>query len=156
VSVPPTIGEMTVTKIVAYVAAVEHAHVVDYVHAVTMANVVVYVYAVAEADRETAAATTQAQSPPRYSAPAPVATGGDCYDGSPVPAYIITRESGGDPNAVNPSSGAYGCFQELPGHFNSGGACAGLSMYSVADQKVCAQRLIDGSGGTLAPWALTR
>jgi hypothetical protein len=134
--------------------------IIDYTHAVQMTKAVEYVGAVDQANLKAyvAAVTPPPPAPERYSAPTPSAApsggGGDCYSGSPVPDWIINRESGGNPNAVNPSSGAYGCYQELPGHFNNGAVCSGLSMYSVDDQKVCAQRLIDASGGSLAPWAL--
>jgi soluble lytic murein transglycosylase-like protein len=43
------------------------------------------------------------------------------------PAYIIQRESRGNPGAVNSSSGAMGCAQILPSHFSAGGGCAGQS-----------------------------
>jgi type II secretory pathway pseudopilin PulG len=126
---------------------------VVYLAATNDANLTTYVNAVEQADAEAALQNSQAQPTQQYSAPSSGGASGDCFDGSPIPAWIVNRESGGDPNAVNPSSGAYGCYQELPGHFNAGAVCGGLSMYSVADQKTCAQRLIDAAGGSLAPWA---
>lgn len=77
--------------------------------------------------------------------------GGGCYDG-PVPAYIVDRESGGDPGAVNPSSGAFGCFQFLPSTWSS--SCSDLAR-DVAGQVECANRISDG-GTNLAPWSATR
>jgi Transglycosylase SLT domain len=52
---------------------------------------------------------------------------GPCAASAPAgfPGWIIQRESGGDPNAVNSSSGALGCAQILPSHFAAGGGCAG-------------------------------
>lgn len=77
-----------------------------------------------------------------------------------VPAWIIDRESRGDPNAVNGSSGAMGCVQELPGHFaevspwnsNAHGTCYGLDPNTQAGQLECANRLSSG-GSNLNPWA---
>lgn len=113
----------------AYLAAVESARV--------------------EAERAAQAAQRATQTVSR----APVSISGDC---APVAAIIgwgiVNRESGGNPGAVNPSSGAIGCSQTLPSHYNSGGTCAGLDMYSVAGQTECTQRLYDASG--LRPWAL--
>lgn len=78
---------------------------------------------------------------------------GEC-SGFAIPDYIIERESGGNPQAVNPSSGAFGCGQVMPMHWN-GGACDGLDRTNVDHQRECVDRL--SSGGTnLAPWAATR
>lgn len=80
-------------------------------------------------------------------------TGGDC---APVAAIIgwgiVNRESGGNPNAANPS-GAFGCSQTLLSHYN-GGICSGLDPYTVAGQAACTQILYDRAG--LSPWAQTR
>ena len=82
----------------------------------------------AEAQRQRSAA----QARPRPSAPRTTATPavtGSCAAMKPAgfPDYIIQRESGGNPNAVNRSSGAQGCAQIMPAHFRSGGGCAGMS-----------------------------
>lgn len=90
---------------------------------------------------------------PDLSAPveqSPPSSGGDC-SGFPLPDYIIQRESGGDPYAVNPSSGTFGCAQLQPFHFNGGGACAGFST-DIAGQIACTYELQRRAG--LAPWAL--
>jgi hypothetical protein len=71
-----------------------------------------------------------------------------------IPAYIVQRESGGDYNAVNPQSGAFGAYQLLPGHFAPGGACAGLSK-DPAGQDACAAKLWNGGAGS-SNWAATR
>jgi hypothetical protein len=132
-----------------YAAVTTQAHVVDYVNAVTQAHVVDYVNAVANAE-----AAQVRRTLPDLPAPAPSNVGGSCT-GFSVPDYIIQRESGGNPGAVNPSSGAIGCTQTLPEHYSPGGACAGLDMHSVDGQRQCTWILSDG-GTNLAPWALTR
>jgi Transglycosylase-like domain len=76
-----------------------------------------------------------------------VAGGGGCYAG-PIPAYIVNRESGGNPNAVNASSGAYGCFQIMPYVWNAN--CGDLDR-GVNGQIACADRISNG-GTNLAPW----
>jgi hypothetical protein len=62
------------------------------------------------------------------------------------PSSIVMRESGGNPTARN-ASGAYGCAQIMPMHFNSGGTCAGLGY---AD---CWAKMYREQG--LRPWACT-
>lgn len=79
---------------------------------------------------------------------------GDCT-GFAIPDYIIQRESGGNPWAVNPSSGAFGCAQVMPFHWAPGGACAGLDRWSIEDQRTCVDWLSQG-GTRLSPWAATR
>lgn len=74
--------------------------------------------------------------------PEPVASGGG--GGSPIPGYIVQCESGGDYNAVNPSSGAYGKYQIMPFHWN-GGICSDLDR-SPAGQDKCAARIWETSG----------
>ena len=79
---------------------------------------------------------------------------GDCT-GFAIPDHIIQRESGGNPHAINSSSGAFGCAQVMPMHWNPGGACAGLDRYSIDDQRTCVDWLSQG-GTRLSPWAATR
>ena len=74
--------------------------------------------------------------------------------GFSIPDYIIQRESGGNPNAHNPS-GAHGCSQTLLSHYAPGGSCAGLDPYTVDGQRRCTYILSDG-GRNLDPWAATR
>jgi hypothetical protein len=79
---------------------------------------------------------------------------GDCY-ASELPDYIVDRESGGNPNAYNPS-GAWGCAQFMPGTWN--GTCSDLGAHgtaSVEAQNECANRLWDGGAGS-SHWAATR
>jgi hypothetical protein len=81
---------------------------------------------------------------------------GAVYDASTgqwtIPAYIVMCESGGDYNAVNPSSGAYGAYQILPQHwsatgfgYGSPGICYGLGM-DPAGQDECARRIWNSAG----------
>ena len=76
-------------------------------------------------------------------------TVGECT-GFAVPDYIIQRESGGNPSALNAGSGAYGCAQVMPMHWN-GGACSDLDKYTIEGQRECVDRLSNG-GTNLAPW----
>lgn len=61
-----------------------------------------------------------------------------------IPADIVACESGGDYNAVNPSSGAYGAYQVMPFHWESG-ICSDLGR-DPAGQDACAKRIWDTSG----------
>lgn len=103
-----------------------------------------------------AAETTARLEAARQAASQPVARPGtrdgvgDCT-GFAIPDYIIERESGGNPYAVNPSSGAFGCAQVMGFHWAPGGACAGLDPYSIEDQRTCVDWLSQG-GTRLSPW----
>ncbi len=108
---------------------------------------------------EAAIAVALTPPPPTYSYTPSRSSGniGDCT-GFAVPDYIITRESGGDPNARN-ASGAQGCTQimqfwwnqqDLPGR----PGCSDLDQYTVAGQRTCTQRIVDYSG--LSAWSETR
>jgi hypothetical protein len=66
-----------------------------------------------------------------------------------IPSYIVMCESGGDYNAVNPSSGARGAYQIMPFHFESG-VCVGLD-WSSAGQDECARRIWNSAGA--GAWA---
>lgn len=102
----------------------------------------------AEADRQAAA---QAARPSPTRGVAAYDGVGECT-GFAIPDYVIQRESGGNPYAENRSSGAWGCGQVMPMHWN-GGACSDLDKYSVDDQRECVDRL--SSGGTnLRPWSV--
>lgn len=110
-------------------------------------------YLAAEADRlaaEEAARVAAARTAPGVT-PAGGGAGGDCGPVAAIVGWgIVMRESGGNPNAQNASSGAYGCSQTLPSHYRPGGVCEGLDMYTVAGQTECTQRLYDRGG--LRPW----
>ena len=89
----------------------------------------------------------QAVPAPAYTVPsyAPVASGGAtgaCGGATNGADQFIQRESGGDPNALNPS-GAWGCYQIMPGTW-AGAGCNDLGAYgsaSAAVQAECASRL---------------
>lgn len=133
-------------KIAQYLAwkAEEDRKVAEYLAAVEAARIE------EERARQAELARTQVQS---QRAPAPSGnTVGSCT-GFVIPDYIIQRESGGNPNAMNPS-GAYGCAQTLLSHYY-GGSCAGLDPYTIDGQRACVNILSNG-GTNLAPWAQTR
>ncbi len=136
---PPDIGQIQASAIQSYVQAR------------TAADVGAYLETRAVGDYLASRQSTSVDGIPSGVPPSPVTVSGDC-SGFPIPGWIIQRESGGDPSAVNPSSGAFGCAQELPAHFQPGGACAGLDMYAVDGQRACAVILSDG-GTNLAPWS---
>jgi hypothetical protein len=132
-----------------YVTAVAFA---DYVHGIEMGHVVDYANALAASEQQARAqeyATARAGAPvaPRGA----VSGGGSCY-GGPIPDYIVSRESGGNPNALNPS-GAWGCYQIMPEWWS--GACSSLDKYTIDGQKACAAILWNGGAGA-SNWALTR
>jgi hypothetical protein len=108
----------------------------------------------AEAERlaTTRAAANVAVARPRTE-PTPTGSVGDCT-GFAIPDHIIVRESGGNPWAVNSASGAFGCGQVMPMHWNGGG-CSDLDQWTIDGQRECVDRL--SSGGTnLNPWSATR
>jgi len=75
------------------------------------------------------------------------------YSGAPgsFEACVIARESGGNPRAVNPTSGAGGLYQFLPSTWRALGF-SGLPEYaSVATQRAAFQKLYAEAG--TAPWA---
>ena len=138
---------------------VQFVQVTDYIHALEMQKAVEYVQAVQaqeESDRQAIARLIASQQRPRP-VPQPVPQqrssgggGGDCYAG-PIPAYIVTRESGGNPTAMNPS-GAYGCFQIMPYVWSAN--CSDLDR-GVGGQIECANRISNG-GTNLQPWSAKR
>ncbi len=87
------------------------------------------------------------------------ATGG-CYGQPYVPAWIITRESHGDPTIINGgghsaspylSGGrSWGCFQFMPDTWDRN--CRDLG-FDVSGQIECARR-VSSNGTNLRPWAL--
>jgi hypothetical protein len=128
----------------AYLAAVENQRRVD-----------AYLAELAAAEQARQAAEAEAQRKYQGSQRAPAlnnTTVGDCT-GFAIPDYIIQRESGGNPSAMNPS-GAYGCAQTLLSHYSSG-SCRGLDPYTIEGQRACVDILSNG-GTNLSPWAQTR
>jgi hypothetical protein len=101
----------------------------------------------AEAAAQAAAARARAvpeSGPARAAAPPTGGTTGACGGATNGADQYIHRESGGNPNIVNGSSGAYGCYQILPSTWASscrdinGGTPSGSTP---AEQAACASRL---------------
>lgn len=86
-----------------------------------------------------ATAPSAPSAPAGYSAPASSGAGG--------PEQFVGCESGGDWDVVNKDSGAYGRYQLMPMHFESGGLCAGMGK-DPAGQTACAREVykVQGSG----------
>ena len=107
--------------------------------------------AAAEAEQAAQAAQAAAAANAKKKPAAPTGRGGSTGGGSSVggacggasngaDAYI-GRESGGNPNARN-ASGAWGCYQIMPGTWSS--SCSDLGQYgsaSTSAQAACASRL---------------
>jgi hypothetical protein len=97
-----------------------------------------------------------AAAPPRVvttAAPRPVAAAAATGSGGLPPIFqcIIQHESGGNPRAVNRSSGAAGLFQFLPSTWHSLGYSGSAADYPTAVQYQAAERLYAQSG--TRPWA---
>jgi SLT domain-containing protein len=76
------------------------------------------------------------------------------YSGGGLPAIfqcIIQHESGGNPRAVNPGSGAAGLFQFLPSTWHSLGYSGSAANYPPSVQYQAAAKLYAQSG--TRPWA---
>src|SRR6266540_1321354 len=111
-----------------------------------------FLQAVADAEAQEAQAQAQAQAQ-RSRAPARTGrsgggggnVGGACGGATNGADAYIGRESGGNPNARNPS-GAWGCYQIMPGTWSS--SCSDLGSYgsaSTSAQAACASRLPSSS-----------
>lgn len=113
----------------------------------------------AAAEAAAAAAAAKARAPK----PAPARTGrvggggggsnvgGACGGASNGADAYIGRESGGNPNARNPS-GAWGCYQIMPGTWS--GSCSDLGSHgsaSTSAQAECASRLPHSSWSSSGP-----
>ena len=97
-------------------------------------------YAGVEAQARAQARQVPAPQPQRVSAPSGGSDG--CGGATNGADQYIQRESGGNPNISNTSSGAYGCFQILPSTWAS--SCSDLGQeYGSAPstQAECASRL---------------
>lgn len=106
-----------------------------------------------EAARQAAAAAAQRSTVSTGTSYSSGGTTVGACTGFAIPDYIIQRESGGNPSAMNPS-GAYGCAQTLLSHYSSG-SCRGLDPYTIEGQRECVN-ILSGGGTNLAPWAQTR
>lgn len=116
----------------------------------------------------TTAAPTSTTAPPATTAPPPAPPPDgvavwrplvetyftpDLVDGALV---VIDCESGGDPNAYNPASGAAGLFQFLPETWQSASAAAGWAGASVFDPEAniaVAAWLVAGSSPPWSQWS---
>jgi len=79
--------------------------------------------------------------------PQPAAATATSYSGSPgMQACIIARESGGNPRAVNPSSGAGGLYQFLPSTWAALGHSGLPENASVAEQNQAYAQEVAASG----------
>ncbi len=98
----------------------------------------------------TAPATTEA---PRRLAPtaAPATPSSGRCGGSLPPCYVLDRESGGDPAAVNPSSGAAGKWQMMPSTSQALGYSHPMNEYDEATQDEAA-RLLYAAGVGCSHW----
>ena len=96
--------------------------------------------AAAEAEQAAAAAKKPA-APTGRGGGGGSSVGGACGGATNGADAYIGRESGGNPNARN-SSGAWGCYQIMPGTWS--GSCSDLGQYgsaSTSAQAACASRL---------------
>jgi resuscitation-promoting factor RpfC len=84
-------------------------------------------------------------------APANPLTGGSVTPSSAYEACVIRRESGGNPSAVNPSSGAGGLYQFLPSTWASLGY-SGLPQDAPASVQQQAFDKLYAQAGT-SPWS---
>jgi resuscitation-promoting factor RpfC len=93
------------------------------------------------------------QAAPVAAAPAPAQPGGTVGTGgmSAFQACVIQRESGGNPSAVNPSSGAGGLYQFLPSTWQALGHSGLPENAAVAEQNQAFQQQYAQSG--TAAWA---
>lgn len=64
---------------------------------------------------------------------------------------IVAHESGGNPHAVNRSSGAGGLYQIIPGTWHAYGGTGSAASASVAEQQAVANRIVASSG--YSAWA---
>lgn len=129
-----------------YVAGVAYDETVA-TAAATDAVIVSYAAAVAESDRiaaeREAAIGRLSQPATRTAAPTSGATGA-CGGATNGADQFIARESGGNPGVYNSGgSGAWGCYQIMPGTW-AGAGCDEFGAYGSADataQAACASRL---------------
>lgn len=96
-----------------------------------------------EIARERAAARAAARRP----VAAPQRSGG-CYTepGTP-PAYVLQRESGGNPRAANPVSSARGCWQFIRGTWDNYGGYPEAHLAPVSVQNAKAKETWAGGAG---------
>ena len=86
-----------------------------------------------------------ASTPAPQPAPAP-ATSSSGSGGYSIPGYIVNCESGGNWNAVNPSSGAGGAYQIMPSTWQAYGGTGLPQNASPAEQSAIARKIWDSAG----------
>src|SRR5215208_3522739 len=135
----------------ALIAASQAAEEARWVEAFQAHQAELFYQAAAAAEAEQAAQAAAAANA-RKKAVAPTGRGGGggaCGGATNGADSYIGRESGGNPNARNPS-GAWGCYQIMPGTWSS--SCSDLGQHGSAStdaQAQCASRLPSSS------WAAT-
>jgi soluble lytic murein transglycosylase-like protein len=147
----------------ALAAAGQAADESRYIEAVQANQLKLFYEAVLAAEAEKAAEAERAAAAARASKPKPkpvaptgrggggggASVGGACGGATNGADRFIAAESGGNPNARNPS-GAWGCYQIMPGTWRS--SCSDLGQHGSAStgaQAQCASRLPSSS------WAAT-
>lgn len=78
-------------------------------------------------------------------------TGSTASSGSALPACAWQPESGGDPSAVNPSSGAGGYYQIMPSTWAAYGGTGAPQDAPMSEQTAIAQRIYQSQGASA--WA---
>jgi Transglycosylase-like domain len=130
----------------ALIAASQAADEKRWVEAFQAHQVELFLQAAAAAEAEQAAAAANAKKKPaaptgRGGGGGGTSVGGACGGATNGADAYIGRESGGNPNARN-ASGAWGCYQIMPGTWSS--SCSDLGSYgsaSTSAQAACASRL---------------
>jgi hypothetical protein len=99
------------------------------------------------AERRAAAARARAATPQPQAASSSSSSSSGGAGGA---EQFVACESGGDWNARNPSSGAFGRYQLMPQHYQGGGLCSGLGQ-DPGGQTECAGRVYESQGS--AAWS---
>lgn len=141
---PDPVAQLSQAEALAgYLQALGRAQVGEYLAAVAHEQLVAFIASI-PAPAPPSSQVTQSVSP-QVSADSTGACGGATNGAD----QFIMRESGGNPNAYNPS-GAWGCYQIMPGTW-AGAGCDDLGSHgsaSPAAQAACASRL------SLSAWNL--
>ncbi len=93
-----------------------------------------------------AAAVARPSSGPAPAEPAPGGTASPTPSSSPLPACTWQPESGGNPTAVNPSSGAGGYYQIMPSTWRAYGGTGSPQGAPMSEQTAVAQKIYHSQG----------